>query len=142
MKFVMMVILGVLSADWALAERIDQSKNTYACQIWEPNRESVDVKVDPNNQIYLHTLQDGMHEVEIHWWHWTLNVSVMKKGQIPEVLGAASHTNLKLRSHGPDVSIWCDKVDAEKKLVRADESCRTDCQVWYPMPRNCQRICD
>lgn len=145
MKYLLVVLLGILGADFAAAEGADHSKNTYACQIWEPNREGVDVRVDPSDQIYVHRLQDGIHEVEIHWWHWTLNVSVRKTGEIPELLGAASHTNLKLRSHAPDVSVWCDKV-AEQAIAQAlnktVKSCRTECQIWYPMPRNCRQVCD
>jgi hypothetical protein len=144
MKYLLVVLLGFIGADFALAAAADNSKNTYACQIWEPNREGVDVRVDPLNQVQVHALQDGLHEVEIHWWHWTLNVSVRKKGEIPELLGAASHTNLKLRSHAPDVSVWCDKIPGQEILRSLDKpakSCQLECQVWYPMPRGCREVC-
>lgn len=141
MKYLVIVALGFLTVGAAHAEGADHSKNTYQCQIWEPNREGVEARVDPTNQIHVHRLQDGIHEVEIRWWHWTLNVSLMKKGQVAEVLGAASHTNLKLRSHDPDVSVWCDKVDPQEAVLKKGKSCQTECQVWYPMPRGCRQVC-
>jgi len=109
MKYLMIGLLGVWGAGIAHAASEDHSKNIYHCQVWEPNREGVDVRVDPVDQLYVHSLQDGIHEVEIKWWHWILNVSVRKTGEIPELLGGASHTNLKVRSHTPSVSVWCDK---------------------------------
>lgn len=136
----LLFIFGLLAAGLVQAEGADQSKNAYQCQIWEPNLPVVEARVDPSHQIHVHSLQDGLHEVEIHWWHWTLNVSVLKKGQVPEVLGAASHTNLKLRSHAPDVSVWCDKEERLEGFAQ-EANCRTECQVWYPMPRNCRRVC-
>jgi hypothetical protein len=97
------------AADSPILATSQPNQNVYLCQIFEPNQPEVKVQVDPNQQVYVHPLQDGVHELEIHWWSWTLNVSLRTSGVIPEMLGAASHTNLKLRSHEPQISVWCDK---------------------------------
>jgi len=87
----------------------DPSQNVYNCLIFEPSMDMVEARVSNADPVYLHELQDGIHVLEVHWWEWTLNLGIMKKGVVREVLGAASHTNLKLRSHEPDISVWCDK---------------------------------
>jgi len=110
-KITFILILLMTSISIGSLHASDHSQNHYVCNIFEPNAEKVEVHVNPSNREQVHYLQDGVHYLSVQWWNWTLNLGLMKKGQTVEVLGAASHTNLKLRSHTPDISVWCDKLN-------------------------------
>ena len=96
----------------AHAQPVDNSKNIYKCRVFEPNMNGgkfSNYRVSPEAPVAHHQVQDGVHTLEIHWYHWILNLSLQQNGVVPEVLGGATASHIKLRSHAPDLSVECEK---------------------------------
>lgn len=111
MKISLLLLLSLLMPSTLLADD-DPSNNTYKCELFQPDSSGgsfTHARVTESDPIAIVQLNDGIHYVEIHWWHWILNVSVHKKDRVPEVVGGASHTQIKLRVHDPKVSIRCER---------------------------------
>lgn len=117
MKFKLLVFsaMVMISAN-LLALTIDPSVSTYTCTYFESTGLRV-VHIDVADQKAV-TLQDGQHELHFGWFDWTLNLNVIKVGQVQELLGAASHLHFKLRSHSPRVSIYCNNDLVSDTFVR------------------------
>lgn len=106
MKEFFVLLLLALSGP-SLAQASGTSQNRYVCVIFEPNMQMLEVRVSPENPYYEHLLVDRVHRLEVQWWDWTLNLSLAKKGQVLEVLGAASPGEVRLRSANPSMSVHC-----------------------------------
>ena len=109
MKSLLLLLAISLPSSLAMAHDIDPAESTYSCRLFEPDPTGGKVTElhIGKNDVVNHTLLDGNHRVSLQWYDWTLNISVFAAGTVPEVVGGASHLFIKLRSHDPDVSIYC-----------------------------------
>lgn len=112
MKFLISAIVLLSSPVQAAILAQNSSENSYSCRVFEPNSgggQFANYRVNSDDSIAIHNLQDGIHYLEIRQWSWILNVSLHKKGVVPEVLGGATTSHIKLRAHEPDASVECKK---------------------------------
>lgn len=108
----LLLMTTLLSVTISIADDTPED-NVYHCRLFQPDSNGgtfIEREISPLNQRELVILNDGIHSVNLNWWSWTSEVQVMKEGQTVEVVGAASHEQIKLRSHSPKVSIECNRL--------------------------------
>lgn len=114
MKIRILLVLFLLGVGInAFAQGIDPSQSTYSCRLFEPSPDggrTTNLTVGIR-EVVKHKLLDGVHVVELQWYDWTLNVSIIHPQSDREIVGGASHLYIKLRSHIPPVSVYCTNND-------------------------------